>query len=157
MANANALPAYGSTAVPMCYYQAWDILSRALASIQAGVTQMQGLIAAGPVAAQNIVNMSNGFVQQNATLTQIAALGTPLAAWAATQGVYLSTLGSANIITGFQAIQAAVVAITNWVGANAPGNSLAPNSSGQWVSAIIPQAELAPLTALLTALSVTIT
>jgi hypothetical protein len=156
MPNANALPAYGGPAAPMTYAQAWDALSKSLAAIQAVTTQVLGLIAAGPVSSQNIVNMSNGLAQQNATLTQIGALGTPLANFAATQSTYLTTLGAANIIAGFQAVQAAITAVTNWVDANAPANALTV-VNGQVTWAVIPQASLSTLTTLLTALSATIT
>lgn len=156
MANPNALPAYGGPTQPFTYFQAWDILTRTLATLQANTQQMIGFIGAGPVSAQNIIQMSNGFVPLNAQLTQIGALGTLLATWATTQGVYLSSLGSANIISGFSAIQAAITGVTSWVTTNAPANSLTV-VNGQVVWAIIPQASLNPLLTLLNTLAQTIT
>jgi len=157
MANANALPAFGGPTTPFTYDEAWTTLRRSLAGIQALTSQVLGLIAAGPVSAQNIVNMSNSLANQNATLTQIGALGAPLAAYAVTQDAYCASIGAANVILGFVAVQAALAAVVQWVEANAPGNALTVNASGQVVWAIVPQAALAPLTALLNALAATIT
>lgn len=157
MPNANALPALGGPALPMTYGEALTSFRTTIAGIQALTQQVLGIIAAGPTApAQNIVNMSDGFYRQTAALTQIAALGGGLAAYALTQGPYFLNLGSANILSGFAAIVAALNAVTAWIGANAPANSLAPNSAGQWATAQVPQADLAPLVALLNALSATI-
>lgn len=157
MANANALPAYGGPTVPLTYNEAWTQLRQTLAGIQAVTTAALAQIAAGPVSAQNIINLSNGFAQQQVVLTQIGALGTPLATYAMTQATYLNTLGATNIIAGFSAVQAALTAITSWVEANAPGNALSVNSSGQVVWATISQSALAPLTTLLNTLAATIT
>jgi hypothetical protein len=157
MANANALPAYGGPTVPLTYNEAWTQLRQSLASIQAVTTQVLGLIAAGPVSAQNIVNMSNGFANQITTLNSIGALGTPLATYAMTQAAYLNTLGASNITAGFNAIVSALTAVTTWVNQNAPGNALTINSSGQVIWATISQASLSPLTTLLNTLAATIT
>lgn len=163
-ANANALPAFGGQAAPLTYGEAWTSLRQQLAGIQALANRIIGLIAGGPVSAQDIVNMSNSLGNANAVLTQIGALGAPLAAYAVTQDAYCAFIGAANVITGFNAIQAAASAVTNWVIANAQNYSLSGTltvdpATGKLVVtwAAVPQSSLAPLLALLNTLSATIT
>ena len=151
-----AFPASNGS-IPLTLDAAWSLARNAAQQVQQQSNALNAQITAGSVSGQAIVNSCSFFATLNVTLTQCAA--TPgLAAYAQAQ----INNASFDVTGAFNTMQAALVAVGSWIIGNFPkdgnGNLLYVtfNSSGIPQYLAFTQAQLAPLAALLTALSATI-
>lgn len=143
--------------IPLTLDAAWALARSTAQQVQQQAVALNAQISAGPVSAQAIVNSCSFFATLNATLTQCAAVS-GLAAYAQTQ---VGNPGL-DVAGAFSGMQAALVAVGSWIMTNFPKDAASYlayvkfNGAGQPVYDAFTQAALAPLAALLTALSATI-
>lgn len=143
--------------IPLTLDAAWALARSTAQQVLQQSQQLSTQISSGPVSAQIIVNSCAFFATLNVTLTQCAAVQ-GLAAYAQTQ------VGnpSLDVSGAFGSMQTALVAVGSWIMTNFPKDSgsyltyIKFNGAGQPVYDTFTQAALAPLAALLTALSATI-
>lgn len=152
------LPAANGPTVPLTLNEAWGNARILFSKIQQQTQYLLNAIVAGPVKGDLIFTSCNFFATINIQLTQIAAVP-GIAAYAQAQS---QALASTDIVAGFNALETALTAVLTWIVTNFPhdvnGNLLYIQFNGQAQTVIVmfTPAQLAPLVALLTAMSATI-
>lgn len=151
-----AFPAANGSAFPVALDAAWVGARQAAASLQSQCTTLNAQIAAGNVSGQSIITSLSFFIAINNQLTAYAAVP-GIAAYAQQQVNNVSL----DVAGAFSGMQAALVAVGNWIVNNFPKDTggfaqafTLTIAGPQW--ATFSTAQLSGLATLLTALSATI-
>lgn len=161
MPNANALPAAGGG--PVTVSKAWEMATQEFGALYGQAQFLINAISQGDVRSDVIANSEVFLATINNRLTTYAALISGASGGVAYVQGQNQKLANVDVVAGFQQMQAALIAAGSWIIANFPKDPatqkllyVAFASDGTVTYDMFPQAALAPLSALMTALAATI-